>query len=70
MMICVTALVIAAVAGALVLLLKKIFSGIPAKLTWLKNIILIPLTGCIISEVLVWFAVNPLVALIAGTIAK
>ncbi|MBR4182392.1 MAG: PTS sugar transporter subunit IIA [Lachnospiraceae bacterium] len=69
-MICVTALVIAAVAGALVLLLKKIFSGIPAKLTWLKNIILIPLTGCIISEVLVWFAVNPLVALIAGTIAK
>ena len=62
--------VIAAVAGILVLLMKKVFSGIPAKLTWLKNIILIPFIGCVISEVLVWFALNPLASLITGMIAS
>ena len=60
------AVIIAVLSGVLVLLLKKVFSGIPAKLTWLKNIILIPLIGCAVTEALVWFALNPLAVMVGN----
>ena len=50
------------IAGVIVLLLKKILIKIPPKLTWLKNVFLIPVIGILIEGAIVWFAINPLVS--------
>jgi len=54
----VCAVIVGLLSGVFILLLKKLFGKIPAKLTWLKNIILIPVTGITIEAVIICFVLN------------